>query len=428
MKSKHLTSQLKLDFYSDAAMAPEPNSDTSQRDVAFAPHAAEPVRRTACVLRAGNDAEAIEVWLAAKCSDAGRDRLGRPAHTTIAYAREARRFLLWLQVERKTSLIGAALEDCVAYKSFLADPQPRERWCAPRGAKVGAAEWRPFAGPLSARSCRQAITILSGLFSFLQDQQYRLGNPWAGISMPRNSKPMIDTGRSLSRSQWMAVEREIQEGPSDFRWRQLGWAIRFAYVTGLRLSELVCADCGDLRWVEIEDSKDDWPETQGSAVRAAWLIRVCGKGLKIRDVPVPSDVIDEFGEILTAAGASNDPRRHRDRPLLVTLKSVGTGALGASCERLSSQTLYRQLKMLFCRVAARMTREGRHADADVFAQVSTHWLRHTHCVHAIARGTPVDVVQQNAGHTSLSTTTLYCRSGLARRVRESNRLNARHER
>jgi site-specific recombinase XerD len=52
-------------------------------------------------------------------------------------------------------------------------------------------------------------------------------------------------------------------------------------------------------------------------------------------------------------------------------------------------------------------------------------LRHTHCTHAIASGTPVDVVQQNVGHTSLSTTTLYCRSSLARRIRESNRPMAR---
>ena len=129
-----MTSQLMLDFYSDAAMAPEPIVDFSQRHVAIAPQEAEPVRRTASMLRARNDAEAIEVWLAAKCSDAGRDRLGRPAHTTIAYTREARRFLLWLQVERKSSLTEASLEDCIEYKRFLTDPQPRERWCAPRGA------------------------------------------------------------------------------------------------------------------------------------------------------------------------------------------------------------------------------------------------------------------------------------------------------
>lgn len=423
-----MTAQMGLDFDSVAEVPRSPPANAPQRRLSITSHEAKPVQQSASTLRARDDAEAIEVWIAARCDDVGRDRSGRPAHTALAYRREAQRFLLWLQVERKTSLTCAALEDCIAYKSFLADPQPRDRWCAPRGAKVGAAEWRPFAGPLSARSCRQSMTILSGLFRFLQDQQYRVGNPWTGVSMPRNSTPSIDTGRSLSRSQWLAVERELQEGLSDFRSRQLRWAIKFAYLTGLRLSELVSADCGDLRWVEIDDTDDNWSESQGGAVPAAWLVHVLGKGLKVRDVPVPAAVVEEFGELLAADGGSHDPAAHRGRPLLVAGNSADASALGASLKRMSGQTLYRQIKMLFRRVAARMTREGRHADSEVFVQVSTHWLRHTHCVHAIARGTPVDVVQQNAGHTSLSTTTLYCRSGLARRVRESNRLTARHER
>ena len=422
-----MTGQLMLDFDSGASTGAEPSAVTPHRREVIASHAAEPLQRTVSMLRARNDMEAIEAWLAAKCSDAGRDRLGRPSHTALAYRRESRRFLLWLQVERKTSLTGAALEDAVAYKSFLADPQPRARWCAPRGAKVGAAEWRPFAGPLSARSCRQSMTILSGLFGFLQDQQYRQGNPWTGVSMPRNSAPAIDTGRSLSRSQWLLVERELQEGPSDFRSRQLRWAIRFAYSTGLRLSELVSADCGDLRWVQIEDAEDSWSESKGSAVPAAWMIRTLGKGLKVRDVPVPAAVVEELGEILAVAGAPNDPMLHRGRPLLIATDSSEASSSGVGSRRLSAQTLYRQMKSLFRRIAARMKRDGRQGDADVFAQASTHWLRHTHCVHAIARGTPVDVVQQNAGHTSLSTTTLYCRSGLARRIRESSRLTARRE-
>jgi site-specific recombinase XerD len=427
MDPKNTTTQLMLDFDADPVMAPEPPADISQRHVAIATHEAEPVRRIASMLRARNDAEAIEVWIAARCDDAGRDRSGRPAHTALAYGREARRFLLWLQVERKSSLKDASLEACIQYKRFLADPQPRERWCAPRGAKVGAAEWRPFAGPLSARSCRQAMTILSSLFGFLQDQQYRVGNPWSGVSMPRNSTPNIDTGRSLSRSQWMAVEREMQEGPSDFRSKQLRWAIKFAYVTGLRLSELVSADCGDLRCVEIDATEDNWSEPQDAVVPTAWLIRTLGKGLKVRDVPVPSAVVEELGEILGAAGVSTDPRLHRSRPLLIAANSAGAGASGACLKRLCAQTLYRQIKSLFLRVAARMTREGRHGDAETFAQASTHWLRHTHCVHAVAHGTPIDVVQQNVGHTSLSTTTLYCRSSLTRRIRESSRLTTRRD-
>jgi site-specific recombinase XerD len=34
-------------------------------------------------------------------------------------------------------------------------------------------------------------------------------------------------------------------------------------------------------------------------------------------------------------------------------------------------------------------------------------MRHTHGSHSVAAGTPIDVVQQNLGHASLATTTIY---------------------
>ncbi|MGO4157029.1 tyrosine-type recombinase/integrase [Cupriavidus sp. YAF13] len=47
---------------------------------------------------------------------------------------------------------------------------------------------------------------------------------------------------------------------------------------------------------------------------------------------------------------------------------------------------------------------------------STHWLRHTHISHALAAGAPLEVVQQNAGHASLDTTTRYVTTEAARRM------------
>jgi site-specific recombinase XerD len=427
MNAKHLKMQLALDFDTNAVVVSQPPAGLARCGVSVDLNDVRPARSVASPLNARNDDEAISAWVAAKCDDAGAARSGRPANTALAYRREAHRFLLWLQVERMTSLREAALEDCVAYKAFLFDPQPRARWCAPRGAKVGSPEWRPFAGPLSARSCRQALTILSGLFRFLQDQQYRQGNPSTGVAMPRNSTPRIDTGRSLSRSQWFAVERELREESKDFRSRQLSWAARFLYSTGLRLAEISSAACGDLRWIEIDDVADGWTKTPVPPIPAAWTLRVLGKGFKIRDVPVPSELVDELGELLALTGDSNDPGLYRSRPLLISTRSVDARTKGMEWKRMSAQTLYRQLKGLFRRVAERMTRERRHGDAEVFGQASTHWLRHTHCSHSIACGTPVDVVQHNAGHNSLATTSLYCHSGLARRVRESSRLAARRD-
>ncbi len=369
-----------------------------------------------CMLAARNDAEAIEAWIAARCDDAARDRAGRPAHSARAYRREAQRFLLWLRSERGVPLAGATVEDCTIYKAFMADPQPASRWCGPRGSRQGSLEWRPFEGPLGTSSRRQAMTILSGLYRFLQDQRYLAGNPWSGVAMPRNSQPRIETGRSLTRAQWAALERHLNEGPQDSASRQLAWAVRFLYQTGLRLAEISGARCGDLRWVEFEEEPGD------ALVQASWVISVRGKGLKLRDVPVSSALVDSLGERLFAEGGCVDPRRQPDRPLLLVRGGAAAASTDCDGRAQSAQALYRQLKRLFARVAERMATEGRIQDSQTFAKASTHWLRHSHCTHAIAAGTPLDVVRANAGHASLNTTSVYVRPELARRVREGRRL------
>ncbi len=50
-------------------------------------------------------------------------------------------------------------EDLLGYERFLGDPQPATRWVLTASRKKlarGHPDWRPFAGPLSPRSLRQA--------------------------------------------------------------------------------------------------------------------------------------------------------------------------------------------------------------------------------------------------------------------------------
>ena len=308
--------------------------------------------------------------------------------------------MLWLQLERAASLRGATIEHCTAYRAFMLNPQPAARWCGPRGARQGSVEWRPFEGPLSAASRRQAMTILRGLYRFLQDQRYLVGNPWQGVALPRNSQPRLDTSRSLTRAQWSALEQQLREAPKDGTSTQLAWAVRLLYATGLRLAEISTARCGDLRWVEFDDEEGEAP------LPGSWVLSVLGKGQRRRDVPVPTVLIDALGERLSSEGGSADPRRQPDRPLLLVRGGSAHRASGSDGPGQSAQALYRQLKRLFARVGEHLAVAGRLDDAEVFVRASTHWLRHTHCMHSIAGGTPVDVVRSNAGHSSLNTTGL----------------------
>ncbi len=373
---------------------------------------------------AGADLQAVETWIAARCDDAERDSAGRPPNSANVYRREARRFALWLKLERGLSLAQARLPDCLAYRAFLADPLPRETWCAPRGTRMGSPLWRPFEGPLCARARRQAITVLSCMYRFLQDQLYLAGNPWTGVAKPRNSDAQVDPGRSLTREQWSAVEQELLDGPRKLRDRQLAWATRFLYSTGLRLSEVVAADCGDLRWLAFEATGPaDFASVDPECARGCWIIRVLGKGLKLRDVPVDANLVNELGELLSAHGEVNDPRVHADRPLLLRMPSRdGRSNRGPQC-RMSAQSLYRQLKQLFARAAERMIQSGRPHDAAPLLRATTHWLRHTCGTHSVDAGVPLDVVSKSLGHANLQVTSIYIAGGdLRRRARESGKL------
>ena len=47
----------------------------------------------------------------------------------------------------------------------------------------------------------------------------------------------------------------------------------------------------------------------------------------------------------------------------------------------------------------------------------THWMRHPHASHAIAGGMPIEIAQQDLGHASLSTTTIYVTTEKRRRMK-----------
>jgi hypothetical protein len=65
--------------------------------------------RATCILRAGNDYEAVQAWLSLQESPA----------TLRAYRKEAERLMLWAMLERGVALSSLATEDAVAYRAFL---------------------------------------------------------------------------------------------------------------------------------------------------------------------------------------------------------------------------------------------------------------------------------------------------------------------
>ena len=89
--------------------------------------------------------------------------------------------MLWAIVQHKKPLSSMTLEDCEAYRLFLANPTPSDLWCAPCGRDKWSTLWRPFEGPLSPSAQGHALRILKSMYKFLVDQRYLVGNPWNGL-------------------------------------------------------------------------------------------------------------------------------------------------------------------------------------------------------------------------------------------------------
>jgi site-specific recombinase XerD len=395
-----------------------------------------------CLMAANNDYAAILTWIRSKTGSSAAMRaatptqqgvasalpdgplagLGSRSHTQRAYLKEAERFLLWAIVQRQKPLSSMTLEDCTAYRDFLADPQPAAQWCGPRARARWSPLWRPFEGPLSASAQRRAIAILKSLYRFLVDQCYLRGNPFAGVALPRSSQGM-EVGRSFTDAQWAFLRAELGTLPDYSANRRLKLALSLLYGTGLRISEAVAARVADLAWQTYRD------DASGSAVEV-WELTVIGKGGKERYVPVSPAIVAELQSYLASRGLAAElggvpgEAYLLGRAVDVAERASWSPAARIPVDRLGgigTATLHDQLKAYFTACAGKLQATD-PASALRLAKASAHWMRHTHGSHAMAAGMNIKVIQQNLGHASLATTTRYTTSEARRRATETAKL------
>ena len=150
-----------------------------------------------------------------------------------------------------------------------------------------------------------------------------------------------------------------------------------------------------------------------------------GKGLRQREVPVPEDVVERLGAYLASRGLEENVEAAGNRGAFLLGKAADLAGKAAQLagDRLdpkagiAANTLYDQVKRFSGDCAAVLRGNGDAKGAERFEKASTHWLRHTHASHSIAAGTPVEIAQQNLGHASLATTTVYVTTEKKRRLK-----------
>lgn len=375
-----------------------------------------------CYLAACNDLEALQAYVL---------KFRRQPHTARAYQRELERFLLWCVLVRKKPLSSVLVDDCEAYKDFLQAPSPA--FAGPRRARF-APQWKPFAGPLSTESQKQAVQILRKAFGWLHAVRYLGGNPWVAVADPKPDEQIhaMQIERALSESLYervIATVTALAEEPDASQAR-------------IALSALLLmGDCG-LRISEVSEARADRLEPS-PFVPGRYRLTVLGKGKKLRAVPLSqrahaallshnADLVERYGQ--------------RPRPDTALIRPLALPPTGATAERhakawlgYAPNALGRVIKRVLERVASqadsdateRQTNpslsDSAQADATKLRNTSSHGLRHTFATLASAREMPLDVVQKILGHASLETTSIYVQAQERRVAAEAERFHAQND-
>jgi integrase/recombinase XerD len=282
----------------------------------------------------------------------------------------AEEFVSWLAVERgrAPSTIAAYRRDLAGWSAYLTSRRGSlERATTTDVEAYLASVRRAHRAP--ATVSRLAST-LRGLYGFLVDEGAISTDPTALLAAEHSSnrlptvlsEPQVD--RLLA-----APDAATTLGVRDRA------VLELLYGTGVRVSELVGLDLGDV----------DFDEE---------LVRVTGKGSKQRLVPLG---------------------RSAQRALREWLDGDARRAILAAATRAPDR------RAVFCNLRGRrLTRQGvdllvrRHARrAGLPEATSAHTLRHSCATHMLAHGADVRVIQELLGHASVSTTQRYTKVSIA---------------
>lgn len=349
-------------------------------------------------IAASTDLQAIQAWLA---------RFVDTKTTFDSYRKEAERLYLWSVFQLGKPLSSLTHEDFLVYQRFLLDPQPRDKWVSGGGKKHprGDERWRPFYGPLSSASQRQAMIILNVMFAWLVEAGYLAGNPLSlSRHRARRAKPRIT--RYLDPELWQEVKAFIELMPRETdrqraHYFRVRWLFTLLYLGGLRISEVGENTMGSFFCRRDKDGEERW-----------WL-EVLGKGDKERLVPATNEMMVELARYRREMGLSPYPTPNEETPLALPI--------GKSREPLTRAALHVIVTKVFDGAADRLRQRGDDyaVRADLLERASAHWLRHTAGSHMADQQIDLRLVRDNLGHESLSTTSQYLHVDDDRRHKET---------
>ena len=233
---------------------------------------------------------------------------------------------------------------------------------------------RAFIGSLldegfSQRSTARKIASMRSFFKYLRRQKIIDGNPALVLITPKVGKRLPSFLDEESVQRLLSLpDRSTPNGKRDAA------ILELFYSTGMRLSELINLNIGDLKQEE-------------------GLIKVRGKGRKERIVPVGRKALSAIDDYL-----------HEK-------KELSAKTLIKADER--PLFMIEEGRRMYPQAVGRMVRKYIGAVSEIEKR-SPHVLRHSFATHMLNHGADLRAVKELLGHESLSTTQVYTHVSSAR--------------
>lgn len=386
------------------------------------------------LIRANSDLDALHAFL---IQFIGQEKTYR------AYKKELERYALWCVIERGVAMSSVSLEDCEAYKHFLADIP--ENWMTEKAqrASKNSGAWRPFSGQLSPTSQRYALLVIRNFYAWMTRGLYLIGNPWSFVKNPKLVKRVnaMQIEKALPKSLWdklagtegilshlASLSREdllerypmrgflaAESANLQAQFRLVRAAILLLGQTGIRREEAAFA---------VRNMLTELPGRKVS------VLKVIGKGSKEREVMIPPEVLDALSDHWTDRGLDFSYGMS-ETPLLspvllppgieIVSKKHLTGGLELKQSGFSPDGLYKVLKTALKRIADDDTLALDESERMHLRRIGPHAFRHTFATLAIAAGVDLDVAKTLLGHESLETTTIYVQTERERKIKAMER-------
>jgi integrase/recombinase XerD len=300
--------------------------------------------------------------------------------------KELFRFLTWCREEADKTLVQLNVADLNRYKDFLRSPPAA--WVSTTKWPRTDPRYRPFSGPLSDASRRQAMIAVKSLLAFAEQTGYLRRNP---ALMVRNVRAPVSARVTRYLSQpaialalATAASRPAPD-PAALRRRARDHFLLLAFAqTGARLNEIVGAHMGDIY-------------TEG---RDRWWLDVMGKGARPRRLPVSDALLRAYRSYRAAYGLPEEAARNDRMPLVLSSRSRTLAGI-------TDEAAAEAIKAVFAEAAAAAAGRGERDTAAALRQASAHWLRHSMLTNLANSGVQLKTLQDTAGHASIATTAGY---------------------